>query len=147
MKLTVYFSVLFFSMLGALALARGDAGAETKDLEGTWLPLSGEFAGKPYSDQILKTIKLVVKDDKYTVTVGDKTDEGTCKLDRTKSPKTLDIKGTKGPNEGKTILAIYELDKDTLRVCYDLGGKERPGGFKTKPDTSLFLLTYKREKL
>jgi uncharacterized protein (TIGR03067 family) len=146
-KRTVSCSLLFFSLLGALALARGDAGTDIKDLEGTWLPLSGEIAGKKYPDEVLKTIKLVLKDDKYTVTVGDLIDEGTCKIDPSKSPKALDIKGTKGPNEGKTILAIYDLKKDTLRVCYDLSGKERPAEFATKADTSLFLLTYKRAKL
>jgi hypothetical protein len=54
--------------------------------------------------------------------------------------------GTDGPNKGKTFLAIYELDKDSLKVCYDLSGKARPTEFKTKPDTTLFLVTYTREK-
>jgi hypothetical protein len=44
------------------------------------------------------------------------------------------------------ILAIYEIDGDTLKVCYDLGGKNRPTEFKTKEGTALFLATYKREK-
>ena len=59
---------------------------------------------------------------------------------------TLDITGVKGPNQGKTFLAIYELKGDTLKVCYDLSGKERPTEFKTKPDTQLYLVTYRREK-
>jgi uncharacterized protein (TIGR03067 family) len=146
-KLAVSFSLLFFAWLGALALAHGDAGADSKDLEGTWLPLSAELAGEKYPDQILKTIKLVVKNEKYTVTVGDQTDEGTCKLDPNKSPKAIDIKGTNGPNKGKTILAIYDHKKDTLRVCYDLSGKERPTEFTTKANTNLFLVTYKRAKI
>jgi uncharacterized protein (TIGR03067 family) len=58
----------------------------------------------------------------------------------------MDITGTDGPNKGKTILAIYERDGDTLRVCYDLSGKSRPTEFKTETGTQLFLVTYKREK-
>jgi uncharacterized protein (TIGR03067 family) len=58
----------------------------------------------------------------------------------------MDIVGTKGPNKGKTILAVYEIKDDTLRVCYDLSGKARPKEFKTKADTQLFLVEYKREK-
>jgi uncharacterized protein (TIGR03067 family) len=54
--------------------------------------------------------------------------------------------GKKGPNEGKTFLAIYELKGDELRVCYDLGGKDRPTEFVSKPETPLFLVTYRREK-
>jgi uncharacterized protein (TIGR03067 family) len=89
---------------------------------------------------------LVIKSDQYTVTVGAQTDKGTVKLDPSKKPKEIDIVGTEGPNKGKTILAIYELDKDTLKVCYDLSGKARPTEFKTKADTMQFLVTYAREK-
>ena len=104
-----------------------------------------ELAGKKYPDEIRKTIKLVIKDDKYTVTVGTEgADQGTVKLDPSANPKTMDITGTDGPNKGKTFLCIYELDGDTLRVCYDLRGKARPTEFKTKPGTKLYLVTYKR---
>jgi uncharacterized protein (TIGR03067 family) len=145
-KLGASFSLLVFSLSLTLPMAFGDTGTDSKDLEGTWLPLTAEMAGKKYPDQILKTMKLVVKDNKYTVTVGEQMDEGTCTLDQSKSPKEMDIKGTKGPNEGKTFLTIYEHDKDTLRVCYDLSGTGRPTEFATKPKTSLFLVTYKRAK-
>jgi uncharacterized protein (TIGR03067 family) len=122
---------------------------EAKDgdtLQGTWLPSEAELAGKKFSDEVRKTIKLVVKDDKYTVTVGKQVDKGTTKLNPKANPKALDITGTEGPNKGKTILAIYERDGDTLRVCYDLSGKSRPTEFKTSPGTQLFLVTYKQEK-
>jgi uncharacterized protein (TIGR03067 family) len=142
----MFCSLLFFASLGARSLAHDDAGAATKDFEGTWLPLSAEFAGEKYPDQILKTMKMVLKDENYTVWVGDQIDEGTWKIDTSKSPKAMDIKGTNGPNKGKTFLTIYDLDKDTLRVCYDLGGKERPTEFATKAKTQLFLVTYKRVK-
>ena len=58
----------------------------------------------------------------------------------------MDIKGTEGPNKGKTFLAIYELKDDKLTICYDLSGEARPTEFKTKPDTKLFLVTYERKK-
>ena len=48
------------------------------------------------------------------------------KLDSAKKPRAMDIVGTKGPNQGKTIPAIYEFTDTTLRVCYDLSGKARP---------------------
>jgi uncharacterized protein (TIGR03067 family) len=134
-------------LLSSLALSpRQEAADDKKQMEGTWLPVSGEMAGEKYPDQVLKTIKLIIKGDTYTVEVGKQTDEGTTKVDPQKTPKELDIKGTKGPNEGKTILAIYELKGDTLRVCYDLGGQKRPAEFATKPDTTLFLVTYERAK-
>jgi uncharacterized protein (TIGR03067 family) len=144
-KLVIFCSLLIIASFGSQSLALDDAGV-AKDLEGTWLPLSAELAGAKYPDQILKTMKLVVKDDKYKVWVGDEIDEGTCKVNASKSPRTMDITGTNGPNKGKTFLTIFELDKDTLRVCYDLGGKNRPTEFATREKTPLFLVTYKRMK-
>src|SRR6516164_11561940 len=129
----------------ALAARSGDA-LKGDAIEGTWLPETAELAGKMFPDEVRKTIKLVVKGNKYTVTVGEKVDKGTIKLNPAAKPKALDITGTEGPNKGKTILAIYERNVDTLRVCYDLSGKNRPKEFKTKEGTQLFLVTYKREK-
>ncbi len=145
-KLVLFCSFAVLASLAARSLAHEDAGATTKDFEGTWLPLSAELAGEKWPDKILKTIKLVLKDENYKVTVGESIDEGTWKIDSSKSPKTMDIKGINGPNKGKTFLTIYELDKDTLRVCYDLSGKQRPTEFKTKAKTMLYLVTYKRSK-
>jgi uncharacterized protein (TIGR03067 family) len=133
----------------ALSLSAAAPGGDAKDgdaLQGTWLPATAELAGKPFPDEVRKSIKLVVKDDKYTVTVGKEVDQGTVKLKPSAKPKEMDITGTDGPNKGKTILAIYEQDGDTLRICYDLSGKSRPTEFKTKEGTQLFLVTYKREK-
>ena len=129
--------------VGALSWADSK---ESQGMEGTWLPSVAELAGQAFPDQVLKTMKLVVKGDAYTVTVGEATDKGTVKLDAATKPKAIDIVGTDGPNKGKTILAIYERDGDTLKVCYDLGGKNRPTEFKTTKGTQLFLVTYKREK-
>jgi uncharacterized protein (TIGR03067 family) len=123
-----------------------DAKDEARTMEGAWLPTTAELAGQKYPDEILKTMKLVLKDDKYTVTVGKGVDKGTCKLNPSAKPKELDIMSTDGANKGKTFLTIYELDGDTLKVCYDLSCKSRPTEFKTKEGTQLFLVTYKREK-
>jgi uncharacterized protein (TIGR03067 family) len=133
---------LVLSFSGAALSGNGDNDA----LEGAWLPSSAELGGKKFPDEVRKTIKLVIKDDKYTVTVGTQTDQGTVKLTPSAKPKALDITGTDGPNKGKKIPAIYELNGDTLRVCYDLSGKSRPTEFKTEMGTQLFLVTYKREK-
>ncbi len=131
----------------SFSLAAWSADAKDSDaMQGTWLPSSAELGGAKFPDEVRKTIKLVIKDDKYTVTVGAGVDQGTLKVNPSAKPKEMDITGTDGPNKGKTFLAIYELDGDTLRLCYDLSGKSRPTEFKTKADTQLFLVTYKREK-
>jgi len=128
------------------SLAWGDD-AKDDSLDGTWLPSSAELGGTKFPDEVRKSLKLVIKDDKYTVTVEKQgTDEGTVKLMPSASPKAMDITGSKGPNKGKTYLAIYEHKGDTLRICYDLSGKNRPTEFKSKEGTLLFLVEYKRQK-
>jgi uncharacterized protein (TIGR03067 family) len=138
------FAALALVLSFSLAAGGGDA-KDGDSLEGTWLPSAAELGGRKFPDEVRKTIKLVVKDDKYTVTVGKGVDRGTIKLNAAAKPKELDITGTDGPNKGQTIRAIYEQDGETLRVCYDLSGKGRPKEFKTEEGTQLFLVTYKRE--
>jgi uncharacterized protein (TIGR03067 family) len=134
------------TLLFAAAAWSQDAADERKLLQGTWLPTAAELSENPFPEATLQAMKLVIDGDKYTVTVGKSIDKGTAKIDPAAKPKTMDIIGTEGPNKGKTFLAIYELNGDTLRICYDLGGKVRPTEFKTKKGELLFLATYKRAK-
>jgi uncharacterized protein (TIGR03067 family) len=139
----------FLALVLGLSLSSAAWSGDAKDdtIDGAWLPSSAELGGKQFPDEVRKSIKLVVKEGKYTVTVGKEgTDQGTVKLDPTAKQKALDITGTEGPNKDKKILAIYERNGDTLRVCYDLSGKSRPTEFKSETGTQLFLVTYKREK-
>jgi uncharacterized protein (TIGR03067 family) len=136
--------VLPLALSFALAVRSDDKNGDT--IDGAWLPSMAELGGKMFPDEVRKTIKLVVKDDKYTVTVGKGVDQGTIKLNPKAKPKELDITGTEGPNKGKTIMAIYERNGDTLRICYDLSGKGRPTEFASKEGSPIFLVTYQREK-
>src|ERR1022692_2154570 len=112
-------SSAFILLLAASAWCQ-DAATDQKALQGKWSLTSGEIAGQPFPEAQLKSISLVITGDKYAVKVGDKTDLGTVKLDPAKKPRAMDILGTEGPNKGKTLLAIYEINGETLRLCYDL---------------------------
>jgi uncharacterized protein (TIGR03067 family) len=138
----------FVAFAGVVSCLSAAWGNDAKDdaLDGTWLPSAAELAGKKFPDEVRKTIKLEVKGDQYIVTVGTTPDRGTCKRNPSANPKALDITGTEGPNKGKTILAIYERNGDTLRVCYDLSGQSRPSEFKSTEGSQLFLVEYKLQK-
>jgi uncharacterized protein (TIGR03067 family) len=122
------------------------AADDQKALQGDWMPVKAELAGQPMPEAVLKTISLKLIKNEYEVLVGDKPDKGTWTIDAATKPKSMKIVGVKGPNKGKTFPAIYELTGDTLRICYDLSGKKLPTEFKTKADTKLYLVTYKRKK-
>jgi uncharacterized protein (TIGR03067 family) len=133
-------------VLSTTGLAPADAPKDKDTLDGTWIPAKGELGGKPFPDEILKVITLVIKGDDYHLTLGTQVDKGTCKVMPGTKPKSMDITGVEGPNKGKTFPAIYKLEGDSLTICYELGGgTARPAEFKTTEGTKTFLVEYKRK--
>ena len=109
-----------------------------KVIEGTWVITQAELGGKNFA--ALKGAKLLLQAGKYQF----QNDQGEYKLHQIEKMTAIDIMGKQGPNEGKTYLAIYELTENTLKICYDLSGKERPKAFKTEAGTQQFFVTYQR---
>ena len=150
MKTILSICIVLSVALTALADEKSDdrkTQEDQKALQGEWVPIKAELAGAPMPDAVLKTISLKLIKNEYEVLVAGKPDKGTWTIDAAAKPKSMKITGVKGPNAGKTFPAIYELTADTLRVCYDLSGKKLPTEFKTKPETKLYLVTYKRKKM
>ncbi len=115
-------------------------------LTGVWIVETAEMGGKPMTEH-LKGMRYTVGDGKYTAKLGERTETGTYKLDNTKTPREMDTTPADGPLKDKTLLAIVEVDGDTLRVCYDRDGTERPKKFETTTDKpSVILMVFKREK-
>lgn len=115
---------------------------EKKMIEGDWIVVSGELGGRKMPDEGFKDAKLIMADGHYTF----QNDHGDYKLIADENPKAMDIHGVEGPNKGKTLLAIYEVNGDTLKICYDLSGKSRPHEFTTVAGTPQFLAIYKRAR-
>ncbi len=134
---------LAMTLIG-MALGDGANQAESKT-DGTWLLKSAEIAGKKLPSHPGVELKLKIKKGGYEVQA-ESLDRGTVTYRDSAKPKQMDIKGVDGRNAGKTILAIYELSGDELKVCYDLSGKSHPNEFKTSPSSKLFLVTYQRIK-
>ena len=82
----------------------------------------------------------------YYILASGEPDKGTYEIDTTAKPKGMVIRGTEGPNKGRTIPAIYEVNGKTLRICYDLSGAQRPKEFKSVAGTRLYLVTYQRKE-
>lgn len=119
---------------------------DLKAMAGTWKVETAEAGGKKIESEDFKNITVKIAGTRYEVTVKDKLDAGTLKLDETQQPKAMDATDTEGDDVGKVVKAIYELSGDTLRVCYALEGGERPKELATKEGSPLLMLTYKREK-
>jgi uncharacterized protein (TIGR03067 family) len=139
---------LFAALTTGTAGAQDDAAKkELTKLEGTWATVSIEAAGQEVTDEDkIKMRKLTTKGDKYTLKVGDETVQGTIEINPGKKPTTIDVKPNSGTNKGKTLLGIYELDGDSLRICLAPPGKDRPTTFTTAAENGHQLVIYKREK-
>ena len=114
-------------------------------IEGTWIPISAELGNQPFPERLFAAMKLILTENSYTSIVGSVIDKGTLTLHAGGTPGTMDIHGTEGPNKGRTIHAIFALEGETLKVCYDLGGKNRPQEFRTEPRTQQFFVSYRRD--
>jgi uncharacterized protein (TIGR03067 family) len=131
---------------GARADDTADVVKELKKFQGTWTFESVETGGKEQPAAAFKGMTVTFEGDKYAVKKGDEVIEAaTLKLDPSRSPKTLDVTVTEGPNKGAAMPGIYEISGDTLKVCFDPEGKKRPAAFKTAsgPQT---LVVHKRVK-
>ena len=132
---------------GARADDKADVEKELKKFQGTWTFESSEAGGKGLPAGELKGLVLTFEGDKHTVKKGNEVIQaGTQKLDPSRSPKAIDVTLTEGPNTGAVMLGIYEMDGDTLKVCFDSEGKKRPTEFKSAPGSDNFVNVHKRVK-
>ena len=119
---------------------------DSTDMQGVWLPVEAALGMQQLPRDTLRSMRLKIAGGQYEVVVGNEADRGRLNLDATLTPKALDIVGTEGPNKGKTILGVYELTGDTLRICYNLAGDTRPRDFNPRGEAGLFVVIYKRVK-
>src|SRR3954471_19749577 len=87
--------------------------------------------GEKMPEDQLKKMSITYAGNQWTVKEGDKVlVAGTQKLDPSKKPHEIDSVITEG--KGNTMLGIYELEGDRMKVCFDPQGKERPKEFTPK---------------
>jgi uncharacterized protein (TIGR03067 family) len=128
-------------------MKRADLEKEARKFQGTWTFESSETAGNELPTGELKGFLLTFEGSQHTVKKGDEVIQvGIQKLDPSKSPKTIDVTMTEGPNKGTVMLGIYEIDGNTLKVCFDPQGKKRPTEFKSASGSENFVNIHKRVK-
>jgi uncharacterized protein (TIGR03067 family) len=77
---------------------------------------------------------------------GKEISSGTSDIDPTKKPRTIDFMPTSGFLSGNEYVGIYELEKDTRRVCFGEKAKGRPTEFAAPSGSGYFLLKFERVK-
>jgi uncharacterized protein (TIGR03067 family) len=112
-------------------------------LTGTWKVKEWKRNGEDVPAEDAKVTRFIINGDKIIVDTGTKKDMGTITIDPKKKPATIDIKSE---TYKVTLLCIYELDKDSLKICFPIDAKEkRPTKFGSTKDDDTGLLVLERE--
>lgn len=112
-------------------------------LDGIWEMVRAEFDGETAPDDVVGATTVELAAGRYAVRFGNAiADEGTFELIETDAVRTLVLRGTQGPNAGRTIPGIYQRVGDRLRVCYGFGGAA-PTAFSTAAGQQRYLATYR----
>ena len=123
---------------------------ELKALAGTWRPVSAENNGYTATEGYLdEDIWIRDANGRWTMQRDGKpvVEWIVRNIDLTKNPKTIDIEVAAGTYKGVVYLGIYELDGDTLRICFALPDKPvRPTEFSAARGSIRALTEFKREK-
>ncbi|MCI0379193.1 MAG: TIGR03067 domain-containing protein [Gemmataceae bacterium] len=144
-KLFGLFAALVPSQIEPPSARELAAHQELIKLQGAWQFESLEEDGEKTMPEELKGRTLFFGADTFFIRANNKILQmGQVKLDPTKSPKTFNAVVKQGQNRGEVMLGIFALEGDTLRLCYDALGQERPKEFKTKPGANLLLVVCKR---
>ena len=95
------------------------------ELQGTWkfISIGGNGTTKP--PERIADMKVTISGQQFTTTKGGKiVEQATLVADLSK--KTIDLTITEGEGKGQTILGVYELAGDTLRIATSEPGAVRP---------------------
>ncbi len=165
--LSIFVLSIFSAASLCTAAEKQDAAKDDlQQLEGTWLPVSSEMNGHKglFKDSPAGAprITIVFKNRKgaYVIPVVGgqrKASELPVVVDATRSPKTLDVQTTMRMRGGRKtfplLRGIYEVQGDTLRICYSnpmaspgvsTGTLPRPQEIKAGAKT--VVLTFQRQK-
>jgi uncharacterized protein (TIGR03067 family) len=110
---------------------------EISKLGGRWRVVKVEMNGEPRQEDFTITFK----DGRFTRKGKTKTYTGSYELDSSARPRKIIVVKDEDPRH-KPLPGIYELEGDTLKICY---GKIRPTEFATKPGQNAMLLVLRHE--
>lgn len=132
-------------MVWSVGLIQADDKQEQAALQGKWAVVSVEREGK--ADAKWVDALRTMDGNKYTIVLkdGEKVG-GAYTIDSAKKPHAMDITPAGGTFKGKVLPAIYVVEGDTLKICFDGTGKERPTEFVSKPGSGWVLAVHKRAK-
>ena len=148
MRLLLFVGLTFTLVLGVASMVpAGDQTDDAKLIQGTWVVDPGVY--KDVKDEAvikeMKAVRVIFAGDSFTMKHPPGNEEkGSFRLDAAKKPKQINFTTRDGKAEG-----IYELGKDSLKLCWTKESKTRgrPTKFtRAEEGNDPFLLVLIREK-
>jgi uncharacterized protein (TIGR03067 family) len=129
------------------ASSRDAARKDLAALQGTWNLIAMETEGDMVPPEQFKGWHAVYEGDALTLwSESEARRHGITTLDPSRSPKAINTWDQDGPYDDRTVPGIYELNGDSLRLCFARPGDQRPTEFTTKRGTGFLLVVYERKK-
>jgi uncharacterized protein (TIGR03067 family) len=136
------------SILGEAPRSQAQAPTMDTDLNGLWMIVSAEMAGKPM--QLPPDFELKITDDRYGSGIpSGYSDRGRIVLfddELAGQARRLDVVSEVGVNKGKRFSALYRMVGRDLEIVYDMSGMNRPTEFISREGTQLFRVTYRKKQ-
>ena len=119
---------------------------DREQIQGTWQIVALEINGNKAADADARKLTVVNGSDGTwsLLSEGKQISKGTSTFDPTQKPKTIDFTPTEGEGKGKHYLGIYELGKNTRKMCFADPEKKRPTEFSSAPGSEHILVTFER---
>jgi uncharacterized protein (TIGR03067 family) len=132
-----------FLILAFTTACAGDPATETFD--GQYSAVAVTREGKAETDELVKSVSLVIKGDDMQFTVRDKKFPAKIKTDAKAKPATIDISPSEGADTNRTFFGIWKFEKGELWLAFRERG-ERPSEFKGEDGAILFRLKRDEKK-
>jgi uncharacterized protein (TIGR03067 family) len=146
---------LLVSVVDGKPVPKGKVAAtDHEKIQGTWVATEITCAGEKSPEKRVAGTKMRFKNDKIAYTLPP-SDEQTIvvgaasmfsfRLDPTKAPRAIDMVPLDGAWKDLKMPGIYQLDADTLTICFHDGPSDgRPKDFAAPKDSTIVVVKFKR---
>jgi uncharacterized protein (TIGR03067 family) len=141
MRHVAIISVLLWPFLSNAAAQDDPVKKDLAKLQGIWKVESAVVGGENVPAEIRADMSLTFKGEEVIPAKNPK-DIATIKLDPSKKPAAIDLT----EKNQKTSLGIYEINGDTLKLCFNEPGKGRPTTFESAKGSQAVFVVLKRDK-
>ncbi|HVV01436.1 MAG TPA: family 16 glycoside hydrolase [Verrucomicrobiae bacterium] len=129
------------NLAGNTSASAGDL----KRMQGAWQVAGIEVGGEEAPAESVTNIEVHISGEKFKVLNLGSDAAGTFVLDSTQMPRQIEIHPESGPDAGQVWPGIYELENNSMKVCYSRIASRRPSSLQTGTDADLVLITYNRK--